>query len=504
MIATFGIAAVVVVVLAGVAGLATGSQPGPRDLAAGPSTPSGASGSVSPSSDLGGSAAPAPSGPSPSTPASSASPKPPVATVKLPIRGSGRDLGSLVMRAPTLHGGLYVALTHHGQEIVMLLDDRGRPVAGWPRTLPKGSCWQLLAAADGSARVLCDAPVVDDGLQAPVTRIYALGADARAVPGWPIDVADAFTGRMIGNDLSLLIRPYVGDSPESATESVYLSTITPDGAKRDGKPVSFECCENDFSIGPNGTAVVNTHHGVDESVTTDVVVFDVDGTGSGSPITFDGVASAPSFDAAGRIYLALAPPTGSGTRRIELDQDGNRVGPQPTLWPFTSTDSSIGMDDRLEAGALVVSDDGLAFVLDETNQTAILAIDRADTVPGSWPYRSRLGLERNSDCGFDTGCPSLRIEPVAGADGSLYVALAAAKGSSTGGRIVALDRSGQVRAGWPVILKRPGSVFWSLTPDPTGGIWALAIEPEASDFSATILSITPTGSVRWTRTIIEP
>ena len=98
----------------------------------------------------------------------------------------------------------------------------------------------------------------------------------------------------------------------------------------------------------------------------------------------------------------------------------------------------------------------------------------------------------------------MRIQPVAGTDGTLYVALAAAEGSSAGGRIVALDRSGHVRAGWPVILKRPGSAFWLLTPNPTGGLWALAIEPEANDFSATMLSISPTGSVRWTTTIVEP
>jgi len=433
--------------------------------------------------------------------------KPPVATVKLPIRSSGRTLGSSVLRAPTLDGGLYVALTHHAREVVMLLDNRGRPVAGWPRTIPAGTCWQLLAAADGTARLLCDAPtgIDDDGLQAPVTRIYALRPDARAVSGWPIDVESAFTGRMIGNDLELLVRPYGGDMAETATETVHVVEVGPHGAvARTGPEVSFECCENDFGLGPDGTAVVTTHNGEYDSATTDVMVFDVDGAGSGSPIRLDGVASGPSFDARGRIYLALTPPTGSGTRRIELDHDGNRVGPQPTLWPFSATPSSIGMDDRQASGELVVSDDGVAFVLDETSGTAVLAIDRADTVPDSWPYRSRLGPQRDDDCGDDTGCPSLRVPPVAGADGTLFVALAAAEGSSAGGRIVALDRSAHVRAGWPVILKRPGSAFWLLTPNPTGGLWALAIEPEANDFSATMLSISPAGSVRWATTIVEP
>jgi hypothetical protein len=490
MIATLGVAAVAVVLVAGLAGLATRPQPGATgDLAAGSSTPNGANGSVLPSFDLRGSAAPSAPTPSdqpsssPSAPAAAPTSKPPVATVKLPIRGSGRDLGSSVLRAPTLDGGLYVALTHHDREVVMLLDDRGRPVAGWPRTLPAGTCWQLLAAADGTARVLCDAPagVYDDGLQAAVTRIYALRPDARAVSGWPIDVESAFTGRMVGNDLTLLVRPYGGDTPETSTEMVHLVEVGQDGEVTDtGSDVAFECCQNDFAIGPDGTGVVTTHNGEYETATTDVVVFDFDGAGSGSPITLDGVASGPAFDADGRIDLALAPQTGSGTRRIELDRDGNRTGPQPTLWPFTATPSSIGMDDRQAAGPLVVSDDGLAFVLDETSGTAILAIDRADTVPDSWPYRSRLGLQRDDDCGYDTGCPSVRVQPVASADGTLYMALAAAEGSSTGGRIVALDRSCHVRAGWPVILKRPGSAFWWLTPMPIGGVWALAIEPEGT------------------------
>jgi hypothetical protein len=47
-------------------------------------------------------------------------------------------------------------------------------------------------------------------------------------------------------------------------------------------------------------------------------------------------------------------------------------------------------------------------------------------------------------------------------------------------------------------------MFWSVVADPDGGVWALAIEPESHDYSASILSIAGDSTVRWTTTIVEP
>jgi hypothetical protein len=46
-------------------------------------------------------------------------------------------------------------------------------------------------------------------------------------------------------------------------------------------------------------------------------------------------------------------------------------------------------------------------------------------------------------------------------------------------------------------------MFWSIEAG-TDGVWALAVEPEASGASATILSIAEDSTIRWKTTIIEP
>ena len=46
-------------------------------------------------------------------------------------------------------------------------------------------------------------------------------------------------------------------------------------------------------------------------------------------------------------------------------------------------------------------------------------------------------------------------------------------------------------------------MFWSMAVGP-GGVWALAIEPEKKGYSASIVSIAPDSTVRWTTPVVEP
>ena len=93
--------------------------------------------------------------------------------------------------------------------------------------------------------------------------------------------------------------------------------------------------------------------------------------------------------------------------------------------------------------------------------------------------------------------------PAVGDNGVLYVIHAPAS-RSTGGSLVAIDSNTHVKSGWPVGLKRAGSMFWSVAAAPDGGAWALAIEPESHGASATILSIAADSAVRWSTTIVQP
>ena len=86
----------------------------------------------------------------------------------------------------------------------------------------------------------------------------------------------------------------------------------------------------------------------------------------------------------------------------------------------------------------------------------------------------------------------------------LYLLYEAAN-SSTGGSIAAIGRDGRVVDGWPVGLKRAGSMFWSIVVAPNGTAYALAVEPEPNgSHSATILAIAPDSNVLYNVTIVEP
>jgi hypothetical protein len=96
-----------------------------------------------------------------------------------------------------------------------------------------------------------------------------------------------------------------------------------------------------------------------------------------------------------------------------------------------------------------------------------------------------------------------RTDPAVGGSGVLYL-FHAASGSSTGGSMVAIGLDGRVRDGWPVGLRRAGSMFWSMAVAPYGLAWALALEPEKQGYSATVLQIADDSTVLSTTTIVQP
>lgn len=70
--------------------------------------------------------------------------------------------------------------------------------------------------------------------------------------------------------------------------------------------------------------------------------------------------------------------------------------------------------------------------------------------------------------------------------------------------MVAIEPNGRVRSGWPVGLRRAGSMFWSIAVGPDGRVWALAVEPETRGYSATILAIAHDSTVVYATTVVEP
>jgi hypothetical protein len=230
------------------------------------------------------------------------------------------------------------------------------------------------------------------------------------------------------------------------------------------------------------------------------------GIPSGWPVSFDGLASGPTFGPDGRIALTVAS-IGRNTSRV-LAFDGKAVMASSSELPI-ATGVVVFADGAYECGQPrprppLVAQDGTIFVYSEIDE-AVFALNRSlDVMPG-WPLEPPTPLERPfyADPRYDISCSSLAI-PAVGPDSVLYLPLQA-RDATVGGSIVAVGPDGRVRPGWPVELRRPGAEFWSVAVGSDGTAYALAIEPEIGDASsASILAIAPDSTVLYTTTIIEP
>lgn len=471
---------------------------------------------VSPSPSAPSSPLPSPeASPQPSAPGR-ATPQPPAATQRpagsptvgsIQVRGNGQDLGTLIRMVPGAAGDLYVSIPATDGTVLGRLDATGVPAPGWPVFLP-GSEWcdQLLPVASGSVRLICHRPAAEEGLGGMIARVHAFDSNGQRLPGWPLEIEDVVTGRMVQDDLTLIVKPYAGDVSETDTpENVLLAIIDANGSVRTGPEVPFECCEYSWAIGPEGIGYGMTHRDWDTSVKTDVEAFGLEGLRAGWPITIDGNASELAFDGQGRVYAIVGSPDEEPARTIVLDRDGRTLPSGSNPQAIVSTSQWVGAGPGYP-GAPIVAPDGTAFIVESIGgQTGVLALDPSgQRVPG-WPYGSGSGLQPTGFCdGQDTGCGWFVAAPAIGANNVLYLLYEAAN-ASTGGSIVAIGRDGRAVDGWPVGLKRVGSMFWSIVVAPSGTAYALAVEPEPNgSYSATILAIAPDSDVLYNVTIVEP
>lgn len=486
-------------------------QPGAGEARA--SASPGGSADPSPSASPGGSfnASPSASAPPNGTPGpgSSAGPTtPPPATGpgSLPVRGDA-EVSNVVMAAGP-DRGLYVSIPDGETHVLALIGPDGTVRPGWPIRVASSWCPEIASGDDGSVRLICDPrDPGDEGLQEPTVLIFGFDAGGRSLAGWPVEVAGEPwrpAARMVGSDLAVLIRPYMGDeAQEGVPQEVKLGLIDGRGVLRTGSVVQYDCCESDYAIGPDGTGYVVQHDWPEERPRGVIVAFRPEGLFPSWPVTIDSGVSSLGFDDEGRIYAAVADPGASVSRTVVMDRNGQILPSSAADLPIGLTSAWSGAGDSHPA-APIVGAGGTTFIVSEPDGTEIVAVDGAGSRLPGWPYRSSAGLEDAGRCGgTDTGCGVFRVEPVVDASDVLYVAQSATS-SSAGGRLIALTDRGQVVDGWPVGLTRPGAYFHSIVPAPGGGIWALALEPEGNGSSATVLSIAPDSTVRWTTTIVEP
>lgn len=424
----------------------------------------------------------------------------------LPVKGSGREVGPAIQMAPGPDDGLYVAVPMGAGELITLLDRNGRERQGWPVVVPDTDfCNLLLAAPDGSVRVICQRDE-SDGLGDTITRAFAFDENGDPLSGWPADVSEAFTGRMVGDDLIVLSQPYRGDAPEeNAPEYVHMDLVEANGSMRSGVDVAFPCCDSAFAIGPEGMAILSTREWSEsgDSVTTTLVAFDESGIRDGWPNTIDGNTSEVAFDPRGAVHLVVSAPYEPPSQTIVLGADGYRLGGSGAL-DIVSSFPWEGAGDPYPAAPIVASNGSTFIVSTEDVGTTIMGLDADGQPLSGWPYRSKLGVQFIDRCEPDeTGCGSHRTPIGIDSRDVLYLIHEAAS-SSAGGSLVAVGPDGRIRDGWQVRLRRAGSKFWALAVNPNGGAYALAIEPEGNSHSATVVGIAKDSTVRYTTTIVEP
>lgn len=433
-----------------------------------------------------------------SVPAPSPSPVPPTVSASLPVHGDAREMAGSVQMAPGPAGDLYVYIASGRGSILAMLDASGRPRTGWPIALVESWC-SLPAAARGDVIHLVCASY--DG-SAPLA--YAFGPDGRGLSGWPAELpgaASAVKPVVAGDELSALLyddpavsgaRRIVAVGP-GGTVRTGARIETPDSAIRDSNVV----------LGPDGAGYLLAYP-ITAAGDTEITSFDLGGVRAAWRAEVNGWPSGLSFGGDGLIYVTEGQEGREGARILAFDRDGRPVQSGSGLLPVTATAAYSGAGPFGGAPPPIVSGDGMMFLVSEASGTTIYAVDAAWRVPTGWPYRDDVGLQWSYVAVGETGTASWRSDPAVGPDGSLYL-LHRPRAATLGGSIVAIGPDGTVRAGWPVVLQRPGAVFRSVVVGPDGTVHALAVEPEGiGTWSATILAIASDSTVLHATTIIEP
>jgi hypothetical protein len=425
--------------------------------------------------------------------------------------------------APGTSGRLFVAIERASSTVVAGFDASGRLLPGWPRTLSGWTdCWIGTVRTDGSVRLVCTGP--DPAAAGEVrARAFGLNAGGQSLAGWPVDLTraagsddrDYDEAVVVGSRLFVLM----------GWDKLRLVRVGADGALTAGTVVDLHLADTSadpiqvhwtHSLGSDGTAFAIRKEFKDESVTSSITAFGLNGVRAGWPVAIRGNASRPTIGPDGRTYVVVAADDWRSAWIRVYERSGARVrGWSPRL-AVVPESAWRGAGAQIEGPApAVVARDGRAWLVGKRVGVPGMkawALTPTGRVRAGWPVRSdQLVLDdRPGDC--STGGGSSRVDPVAGPGDVLYVALDA-RSRTAGGRIAALGTGGRNRPGWPVALLKPGAQFRSIAVGANGTVYALATETErhsdnryctVTESSATILAIRPDGTIRYRLTVMDP
>jgi hypothetical protein len=216
----------------------------------------------------------------------------------LPLHVDGGTVAYQTQLAAAPGNGVYALMSAPDEVVLTQFNPDGTTRDGWPQPVASPYCIDLLVAADGSVRALCDVPLADDGLQEPAMRLFAWEANGTTIAGWPVEIAGARSAAIVGDSVAVEVRPYAGDAPpEGFIETVQLAYVDRDGSVQLGEgTVSFGEGDNQIFIGPNGTAYL-FRRVMTPRKATHITAFGLDGPLHNWPLDVSGASSDPSFDA---------------------------------------------------------------------------------------------------------------------------------------------------------------------------------------------------------------
>jgi len=394
---------------------------------------------------------------------------------------SGSDFGSLAVGPD---GSVYIE-ERGGLEVgnvLHRLGATGRDLPGWPFDVPTD--FACPAGVDDP----CYAPGLDIGSngtaylfnQRPVgPRLIAIDASGKVDPGWPIYLDDQeWSDRRFGSDGSVyLVRRPIGTPTFDPVRGVVdddaeLWAFGPNGEPFSGWPVPVPNIRG-YLISPHGNVVV-------WSLIDDVgelcpyprrTVFTVLGSDGrtlpGWPRGSTGFASFPVVDADGTVYYL------SATDKLYAH---DRAGEVKAGWPVAVPGAGSGCGPESPH----LAPDGTIYVVGDE----VVALFPDGRSRSGWPYRPTG--QTGGPC-LDSECFGGHGAPAFGPDGTVYLVVFHTEQAAVRAEIVALDRQGQPRPGWPYRLPfDPTSVGVGATVSPDGRLYVrggnvlLALDPDGS------------------------
>lgn len=430
---------------------------------------------------------------------------------------------------------------------IVALDAGGHVKPGWPIKPAPGSDLSALAlGTDGSVYIEERGPVATGNV------LHRLRSDGRDLPGWPFKMPPDFTcpnGPEFATDDPRTPTPNDPCYPASVNVALdgtaYLTAqrsvgtqliaIDPSGVVKSGWPIALD--NRDWypqQLGPDGTVYLISRPtgtptwdpvkglidngaqlwaygsngrlrsgwpipvpNIDEilidplgdivvrSLVDDVgelcrsprrTVYTIVGpdgrTRPGWPRGSTGFASSPVVDAGGTLYYF------SATGRLYAH---DRAGEVKAGWPVVVPGAGGGCGPE----SPYLAPDGTLFAMGDE----VVAVSADGRAPEGWPYRP--AGSQSGPC-FDSECFGGHAAPAFGRDGTVYLLVYQPDTSGVRAEIIALDRDGQPKAGWPFRLPFDAN---------TVSIYSPSVSPDGRVIVRTgsapyqLLAIDPDGSV---------